>query len=448
MDVSKFWLLEKWKKTMICVDCVSPPPLKKLFDTNANIGACKYCQRHGNAMESQKLFEYIFKCVNENIAKRDDLTDYELGMIYECGADFVAVGEIDMVLQEWLGLGDEPYFNDLLEEIPSEFIEDGGYSVHFYDDDGSLEKNIYETHWEKFVNDIKYKYRFFNTKTFEFLDDVFSPLISSGNVLKPDFIRTITRGETLYRARYVHDEKGAEDIINDPASQFGPTPKHLASSQRMTPNGISGLYCALERETCLSEIRSITGDYVVSVALTPHSEIKLLDLTVLHLVEPTILTSLDEGYREALHRQVFLGSLVRKLSRPKARNDELSYLSTQFVFEFLRQNFGQEIIGLIFPSVQTGETGTNVVIFPEHSLIAPSYSPNIIANKDHEATCFKPVKNKVDNPFAMQVQLTIVAESIRFHKITAIKTTAKEYNQIDDCFMSELNRMRLGPPFL
>ena len=49
----------------------------------------------------------------------------------------------------------------------------------------------------------------------------------------------------------------------------------------MTPNGISALYCALERETCLSEIRSITGDHVVSTALTPVAELKLLDLTAL-----------------------------------------------------------------------------------------------------------------------------------------------------------------------
>ena len=101
----------------------------------------------------------------------------------------------------------------------------------------------------------------------------------------------------------------------------------------MTPNGISALYCALERETCLSEIRSITGDHVVSAALTPIGELRLLDLTVLNRVEPPPLTLLDKGFRESLHQKVFLGSLVKKMSRPKARNDELSYLSTQMIFE-------------------------------------------------------------------------------------------------------------------
>ncbi|MFO6407484.1 RES family NAD+ phosphorylase, partial [Pseudomonas aeruginosa] len=127
----------------------------------------------------------------------------------------------------------------------------------------------------------------------------------------------------------------------------------------------SALYCALERETCLSEIRSITGDHVVSTALTPVAELKLLDLTALDQLEPPDLSLLDVGFREALHRKVFLGSLVKKMSRPKARNDELSYLSTQVVFEYLRLRFGKQVDGLVFPSVQTGEAGTNVVLLPE-----------------------------------------------------------------------------------
>lgn len=70
-----------------------------------------------------------------------------------------------------------------------------------------------------------------------------------------------------------------------------PTPKDRASNQRMTPNGISTLYYALERETCLSEIRSITGDNVVSGAMTPTNELRLLDLTKLELVEPPQLNT-------------------------------------------------------------------------------------------------------------------------------------------------------------
>lgn len=421
---------------MICNNCVTHQSLKNLVETTSKMGQCRYCKQHGNVMELRKLFDYIFERVDENLAKKDDLTHYELAMLYECGADDIAAAEIDMVLMEWFGLGDAPYFDDLLAQVPSDFRKDDeGFSVHFYNDDGNLEKNIYDTRWETFVDDVRHNYRFFNPNTHNFLDDVFSSLITSDNQLNPEVIRTITSGEALYRARYAKGEGDAKKIIDNPASQFGPTPKHMATSQRMTPNGISGLYCALERETCLSEIRSITGDYVISIGLTPVTEIKLLDLTALKKVELAELTLLDKGYREALHRQVFLSSLVRKLSRPKTRNDELSYLSTQVVFEYLRIRFDQQVVGLVFPSVQTGETGTNVVIFPEYSLLGSQTLPV------YESA------NKYEDQFIQNVKLSIIQQSIRFHKITAIHTSAKEYDNIYEIFMDELTRKRLGSSF-
>jgi hypothetical protein len=394
-------------------------------------------------MESKQLFDYVYERVAENVAGKDDLSHYELGMLYDCGSDMIAVSDIDIVLMEWFELGEEPYFEDLCNGVPREFrIDDAGDETHFYDDDGTLEQNLYEDRWEAFVDDVHYKHRYFNAAADQFLDSVFSLLVTDGNALKPEVVRPIAQGELLYRARLAQNQKQAQEIIGDPAGQFGPTPNRLASSQRMTPNGISALYCALERETCLSEIRSITGDHVVSAALTPIGELNLLDLTVLNRVEPPELTLLDEGFRDSLHRKVFLGSLVKKMSRPKARNDELSYLSTQVVFEYLRLRFGKHVDGLVFPSVQTGEVGTNVVLFPEASRL--SYVPQ--ADSD---PADGPVPRAVppENPFGTPAKLAVVAGSIRFHKVTAIETRAKEYSHIYDLFISDLNRKRLGLDF-
>ncbi|WP_410480274.1 RES family NAD+ phosphorylase [Pseudomonas sp. DCA-1] len=428
---------------MICVDCVKPAPLKKLFDSSGAEANCRYCSRHGQVIESQRLFDYVYERVAENVATKDDLSDYELGLLYHCGSDFINVSDIGVVLSEWFDLGEEPYFEDLCGGVPSEFnIDDQANETHFYSDDGTLEQNFYEERWKAFVNDVHYKHRYFNTGAGEFLDSVFSLLVTDSGELKPAVIRTIAEGQFLYRARLARDQEQAEKIIGDPAGEFGPTPKSLASSQRMTPNGISALYCAFERETCLSEIRSITGDHVVSAALTPISELKLLDLTVLDRVEPPELTMLDEGYRDSLHRKAFLGSLVKKMSRPKARNDELSYLSTQVVFEYLRLRFGKYVDGLVFPSVQTGEVGTNVVLFPESSLL--SYVP-----PENPDPADGPVGRETlaHNPFGPSARLVVVAKSFRFHKVTAIETKAKEYDHIYGLFMSELNRKRLGPIF-
>ncbi|MBH3940820.1 RES family NAD+ phosphorylase [Pseudomonas aeruginosa] len=430
---------------MICIECVTPEPLKKLFDTHGQEGDCQYCQRHGKAIESRVLFEYVYDRVRENLAQRDDLSHFELGMLYECGSDKIAMAGIDEVLSERMKLGEERYFDLLVDGVPEEFVaDDDGHEVHFFDDDGTLEKNVYDEEWDAFVSGVQYTHRFFNANAKEFLDSVFSPLVTNDDALKPEVIRTMVHGDLLYRARYVKEFGDADKIIKDPAGQFGPTPRFLASSQRMTPNGISALYCALERETCLSEIRSITGDNVVSAALTPVAELKLLDLTVLNRVESPELSPLDVGYRKALHRKVFLGSLVKKMSRPKARNDELSYLSTQVVFEYLRLRFGEQVDGLVFPSVQTGEAGTNVVLFPEASRLA--YILPAGAEKDRFSDEPAPVQVPIDKGSRLKppTKVMVVHDSVRFHKVTAIETRAREYHHICDLFMSDETRRRLN----
>lgn len=428
---------------MICIECVTPEPLK-LFDAHGQEAGCKYCQRRGKAIEPQILFEYIYARVGENIARKENLSDYELSMLYGARIELFPIAEIDIVLSEWFDLGNEPYFDDLCSGVPDEFnLDDAGDTTHFYGEDDAMEVNLYEGPWNQFVEGVQYTHRFFNANAGKFLDSIFSLLIADNEGLKSEAIRTMANGDLMYRARLAKGFSDAEKIINDPAGQFGPTPRFLASSQRMTPNGISALYCALERETCLSEIRSITGDHVVSTALTPVAELKL-DLTALDQLEPPDLSLLDVGFREALHRKVFLGSLVKKMSRPKARNDELSYLSTQVVFEYLRLRFGKQVDGLVFPSVQTGEAGTNVVLFPEASRLAYVPPPEADAERLGDEKPPVVVEVELDNPFKPPTKVIVVHGSIRYHKVTAIETQAREYRHIYDIFMSDETRKRLN----
>ncbi|CUR81406.1 RES domain protein [Achromobacter xylosoxidans] len=430
---------------MICIECVTPEPLKKLFDAYGQEGDCQYCRRRGKAIESQVLFEYIYDRVEENIAGKDDLSQYELSMLYGARVELFPIAEIDIVLSEWLDLGDEAYFDELCNGVPAEFrVNDAGDPTHFYGEDDTMEENLYEARWKQFIEGVQYTHRFFNGNAKNFLDSVFSFLVADDEGLKPETIRIMTNGNLMYRARLAKDFSEAEKIIKNPAGEFGPTPRFLASSQRMTPNGISALYCALERETCLSEIRSITGDHVVSAALTPVAELRLLDLTALDQVAPQDLSLLDVGCREAMHLKVFLGSLVNKMSRPKARNDELSYLSTQVVFEYLRLRFGQQVDGLVFPSVQTGESGTNVVLFPEASRLA--YVLPAAPDRHGLGDELVPVEVAVDtdNPFMPPTKVMVVHGSIRYHKVTAIETRAREYQHIYEIFMSDETRRRLN----
>lgn len=423
---------------MICIDCVTHEPLKKLISEHGEDHVCRYCCNVGVAVENKFLFDYVLQRAVENTATEDDLSRYEYTMLFDCGSDDIAIQSLDVVLSEWMDLCDEPYFDDLYEYAPADLkINARGMDRHYFGDDGLLERNFYDERWGKFIDGTKHSHRFFNPSAKEFLDSVFTFLSSDGDFLKPECVRNIFRGEPLYRARSASTYDEAKLIADAPASQLGPTPKERASSQRMTPNGISALYCALERDTCLSEIRSITGDKVISIAMTPINQLRFLDLTKLELVEPPRLTLLDKGHRDALHLRAFVSSLVKKMSKPKNRNDDLSYLATQVVFEYLRLRFGSQVDGIVFPSVQTGEQGTNVVLFPEAS---------VVSSKNYEGPFFdyKRAAHEAEEPFEDGAKLYCLPGSLRFHEIRAIETKGQEYDNIGDLFMSDLNRRRLG----
>ncbi|MNR23076.1 hypothetical protein D3C85_1400730 [compost metagenome] len=138
-----------------------------------------------------------------------------------------------------------------------------------------------------------------------------------------------------------------------------------------------------------------------------------------------------------MHLKTFISSLVKKMSKPKGPGDELSYLSSQVVFEYLRLRFGREVDGLVFPSVQTGETGTNVVLFPEASIVSGRNFTG--EHEDGEAA-----EAKAEQPFESAARLCCIPDSLRYHKITAIITQAREYKYSEDLFLSDLARNRLG----
>ena len=451
---------------MICINCVTPTPLKKFVAEHGRFDKCGCCEEQGVAVEDKLLFDFILERIDENLATNGDLSMFEEVTLYDCGADNIVTATIDVVLAEWFELGDECYLPALEAYLPESYTKDDrGFDRHYYRDDGELERNYYEEQWDVFVTGILHAHRFFNPNAAKFLARVFGFLSAPDGSPKPEVVRTLERGTELFRARTVDSQAAAKTIVDDPASQLGPTPKEKSGSQRMTPAGIPALYCALERKTCLSEIRCITGDRVVSGAMTPTTQLRLLDLTKLALVEPPDLTLFDEGYLDALHLRKFVGSLVKKMSRPKGRNDELSYVSTQVVFEYLRLAFGEYVAGLVFPSVQTGEVGTNVVLFPEACVISASHfapwpagSEAFKAVDDAEAFAAaeapasgakvkggaEPKRSVKLNAFASDDKIAFMEGSLMFHKVKAIETQASDYSHVSELFMSDLMRKQLN----
>ncbi|WP_331253255.1 RES family NAD+ phosphorylase, partial [Vibrio anguillarum] len=172
---------------------------------------------------------------------------------------------------------------------------------------------------------------------------------------------------SLFRARIANSKIERESIISDPANQLGAVPAKLASDQRMTPKGISAFYASSDRETCFSEVRAITGDLVISGEFTVNRPLKLLDLRKIEELSKKEYHPFESNYLEKSHKSLFLKRLMFLLSKPASKRKNSNYLETQVIFEYFRVNFGSDISGLIFSSVQTGFNGLNVVLFPERS---------------------------------------------------------------------------------
>lgn len=139
----------------------------------------------------------------------------------------------------------------------------------------------------------------------------------------------------------------------------------------MSPEGISVFYGALDRSTCISELRPLVGDIVISGEFKAQRELKLLDLNKLVSFNPNI-DIFHEDFIQFSHAAAFFKELVFQMSRPARRVNRNPYLSTQVIFEYLSLSFNQQVDGLMYLSVQQNKSGGCVALFPK------SFSPSFI----------------------------------------------------------------------
>ena len=81
-----------------------------------------------------------------------------------------------------------------------------------------------------------------------------------------------------------------------------------------------------------------------------------------------------------------------------------------------------------------------MVLFPEASVI--SVKKFVPSDELQQALGPDPLVEPA--PFDEGERLAFVANSLRYHRITAIETKADEHGRINDLFMSDLVRKRLG----
>lgn len=352
----------------ICIDCIDNSILREYLLKENKQGECSYCDSSSAAViESEKLVKFGGDRLLESLYPISEATPYESGMFYE-GSDDIPFKEIAYIIQDDLDVGNEEFEDELASYIhENSSCDDDLFTL----DDGEHDNNSYRIKWSNFIESIANKHRFFNKDAKLFLDSLFELVLDNGEI-RNSVVTTLDCTTDLYRARVANSDEARKQIVSNPASQLGAVPPSLAGEQRMTPTGISSLYCALERDTCFSEVRAITGDIVLSCAFRPTEALHFLDLTKIHTLSQLTADPFSEDYSDFSNKSEFIRSLMLLMSKPASRNQSSDYLSTQVIFEYLSVKFGSKLSGLIFKSVQTGGDGTNVVFFPETSGVLPT----------------------------------------------------------------------------
>ena len=152
-----------------------------------------------------------------------------------------------------------------------------------------------------------------------------------------------------------------------PDLELSAPPAWAAAAGRMNARGISAFYGATAPEIALAEVRPPVGSRVALAKFNIIRPLRVLDLAALgEVMERGSIFDPDYAYR--LGRMMFLRTLSNRMARPVMPDDqEMEYLPTQAIADYLSTEGQVPLDGILFPSVQVGGNGSNVVLFHKAS---------------------------------------------------------------------------------
>jgi hypothetical protein len=267
-------------------------------------------------------------------------------------------------------LGDSKAHEDILNSFPDHLW----CSKEFYGMDES-EENIYT--WDYFVDQVKYKTRFFFTKEKTGIKrnvrynepfNILEELVASCNRL--GLIDILKKGSIVLRGR---KNRGSVGYVT-PEELGTPEAEDCLYSNRMSPAGIPMFYGSHTKQTCLAEIGNESGTYTIGKWKIKR-DLRILNLTKYfnynineHVyIYPDFPSIFDKTRRDSRSDYSFIlrfaSDLSKKLSKKGMEN--IDYVPTQIVTEFLRKfgRFPKKLDGICFFSSKDG--GKNYTLFIE-----------------------------------------------------------------------------------
>lgn len=360
----------------ICRSCLEDQYLKDILNfkrgskqTCSNCNKKKMCADYKSlALKLKQVISNHFSVVSED------------GMLFELIEDYYDEG-IDFKTTVRTILGhDIAEIDSIINYICNQdgwAERDGG--VRFFEVSARfLRKTEYadELHhqWSDLVTEIKTKRRFFSDNARKLFESIFEGVenllaytphksgIGYSNLKKP-VVHTISVGTKIFRARKCDSEESCKIILEDSEVELSPPPTKFAQQGRMNAKGVSVFYGAFDKKTCISEMRSSIGNYLVLGTFEPVRELRVLDFKLLESFVSKI-SYFQHDVKYQLKRRAFLHHLHSLISSPVISGHEDEYLITQVLAEYLAYVRPMNFDGISFESTQSRD-GSNIILFPK-----------------------------------------------------------------------------------
>ncbi|MDQ0840299.1 RES domain-containing protein [Sphingomonas faeni] len=225
--------------------------------------------------------------------------------------------------------------------------------------------------WDRFCDQLKHRRRFFLQEGKKVLDELLGPIVR-GEWPPNGVIRTIGPNSDIthvFRGRKANDEAQQKTIFGNRLKQLAAPEPGLAGAGRMNAAGIGLFYGALDQDTCVAELRTPVGGGAIVGRFEIVRPLRVLDLTMLDLAYED-LSYFSQNYIQRRSYGGFMRGFHQEVRRAVIPGREnLDYLPTQVVAEYLWSEADPVLDGIIFESAQISNGRNNLVLFPHASLV-------------------------------------------------------------------------------
>jgi len=365
----------------VCCECIRDDYLVSVIQKDNKCGECSFCGKDKSFLITIEDFAEKVHDVLEKQYQQTSEPERSYG--FHMGFDELEQdGEPIEVLICDIASVDESIAEAILDYLSTNYDPQGKdalcgglkYSSDCKYEELSPDTSYYYEEWESCKRDILNKSRFFNSTVSCLLAKLFNTI----DKIKPfgtnSVVRELTSKDSIYRARIAKSEKQVRSFLSDVSLELGP-PLENASAGRMNAVGISSFYGALDRDTCIAEVRAPVGSFAVIGCFVPRKRLKLLDLPRLQYAWTKEAGSpFDSNHTDLVARVAFLKRIAHEMSLPIMPGEEdIDYIPTQIITEYLASREDLGLDGIIFKSSQINtdddELGNNVLLFKNSSSV-------------------------------------------------------------------------------